>query len=208
MFHPLVPKRAAAVIPEVRLFVLLRNPVDRAYSHFQMMRRSNRENLSFEEALSKEEERLAGGEEFEAGFENSASMDGRRKHHHHRHHAYFSRGLYAEQLERWLAHFPHSQLLILESEDFFVRSAEIYPEALDFLGVRRFELEDLPVVASTASPGKPWSKKQTRNRSSYEELSSETRRELERRYPEPNARLTELLGREFSWGPRLVEVRS
>jgi len=173
-----------------------------------MMARSNREELSFEEALAAEEERLAGGEELDAGFAESAIEDGRRKHHHHRHHAYFARGLYAEQLARWLEHFPREQLFILEAEDFFARSPEIYPEVLDFLGLRRFELDSLAVTTSTASPGKPWSKKETRNRASYGAMSSETRAELEERYAEPNARLTELLGREFSWGPRRVEARS
>ena len=204
MFHPLVPERVASVIPEVRLFVLLRNPVDRAYSHYQMTRRSNREDLSFEDALAAEEERLAGQEELKAGFKESAVHDGHRKHHHHRHHAYFSRGLYAEQLERWLTHFPRSHLFILEAEDFFARSAEIYPEALRFLGVREFELDDLPVLASTASEGKPWSKRETRNRASYEEMSPETRAALVERYAEPNARLTELLGREFTWASRVA----
>src|SRR5207247_1968770 len=85
MFHPLVPERVAATVPEMRLFVLLRNPVDRAYSHYQMMARSNRENLSFEDALAAEEERLAGGEELNVGFDGSAIQDGHRQHHHHRH---------------------------------------------------------------------------------------------------------------------------
>jgi Sulfotransferase domain len=207
LFDPRVPERVAAVLPDVRLVALLRDPVDRAYSHYQMMIRSNREHLSFEAALAVEEERLAGAEELAEGLESAADRNQRRKF-HHRHHSYFSRGLYADQLERWLTCFPRSQLFILEAEDFFARPAEIYPEALAFLGVRKFELEELPVTATTASPGKPWSNKKTRNRASYEQMRPDTRAELEGRFAEPNVRLAELLGREFRWAPRLAELPS
>ena len=63
MFHPAVPARVAATIPDVSLIALLRDPVERAYSHYQMMSRTGREKLGFEEALAAEPERLAGVEE-------------------------------------------------------------------------------------------------------------------------------------------------
>jgi hypothetical protein len=207
LFDPLVPERVAAILPDARLFVLLRDPVDRAYSHYQMMRRANREHLSFEAALAVEEERLGGGEELKVGTASEADQDERRKS-HHRDHSYFSRGLYADQLERWLAYFPRSQLFILEAEHLFAHPSEIYPEALDFVGVRKFELEALPVKATTGPPGEWYSKRTTRNQAKYEQMGPETRAELEERFAKPNARLTELLGREFRWAPRLAELPS
>ena len=48
MFHPAVPARAAATLPDVRLIALLRDPVERAYSHYQMMSRTGREKLDFQ----------------------------------------------------------------------------------------------------------------------------------------------------------------
>ena len=63
LLHPAVPARASAAIPDARLVVILRDPVDRAYSHYQLSVRRGREKLSFEEALDAEPERLAGAEE-------------------------------------------------------------------------------------------------------------------------------------------------
>ena len=186
IFHPLVPERVAATIPDVRLIAVLRDPVERAYSHYQMMRRSKREDLSFEDALAAEADRLASESEveLEAGTTRFRIGTGeRRKHYHHRHHSYFARGLYAEQLERWLACFPREQLLVLAVEDLADRQAETLRRVLDFLGVRPLELHGDAVA----------------NQGSYAPMPSETRAELESRYAEPNARLVELLGRNFEW---------
>ncbi len=60
LFHPHAPRRLHAFAPDVKLIVLLRNPVDRAYSHYQLQVRRRHETLPFEEAIAREEERLAG----------------------------------------------------------------------------------------------------------------------------------------------------
>src|SRR5260221_438973 len=53
------PPRIAAMLPDVKLIMLLRNPVDRAYSQFRMSQREGEEPLeSFEEALAQEDGRL------------------------------------------------------------------------------------------------------------------------------------------------------
>ncbi len=208
MFHAAVPERVAATIPDVRLIALLRDPVARAYSHYQMMRRTGREKLSFEDALAAEEERLAGAEEQLATGSEMLTKSGRRLHHHHRHRAYFTRGLYADQLERWLDHIPREQLLVLRAEDFFAHPEELYAETLAFLHVRPRPLGALKKRATTASPGHPWSRRQKRNRASYEPLDPAVRVELEERYAEPNRRLARLLGRDFDWGSRTSSAAS
>ena len=177
LFHPAVPDRVAATIPDVRLVALLRNPVDRAYSHYHKMKRMGIERLSFRKALAAEERRLAGEEE-------RLLADPRYRSGHHRRHAYVGRGLYADQLERWLAAFPQDQLLVLLSEDFFARPAEVYAETLDFLG--------LP----------PWAPEavEDRNPASYRPLPPGLRAVLEERFAVPNARLARLLGRDV-WAP-------
>jgi hypothetical protein len=182
IFHPEVPARVAATLPDVKLIAVLRNPVERAYSHYQHRRRAGREELSFEEALAAEEKRLAGSHEL-------IETD-RRYRRHHFQHAYFRRGLYAEQLERWLACFPKEQLLVLRSEDFFAEPETILGEAFEFIGVH------------------PWQpdKRLHRNNASYAPIDPATRAELEARYAEPNARLAQLLGRDFGWEPRTARV--
>lgn len=208
MFHPAVPERVAATIPDVRLIALLRDPVARAYSHYQMMRRTGREKLSFEDALEAEEERLAGIEEQLATGSEVLTKSGHRLHHHHRHRAYFARGLYADQLERWLDHFPQQQLLVLRAEDYFVQPEEVYAETLAFLHVHPRPLGTLKKRTTTASPGHPWSRREKRNRASYEPLDPAVRAELEERYAEPNRRLARLLDKDFDWGPRTSSAES
>jgi hypothetical protein len=104
---------------------------------------------------------------------------------HHRRHAYASRGLYADQLERWFTHFTRDRFLVLVSEDYFARPAEAYAQALHFLG--------LP----------PWQPEmqQSRNSVSYKPLDPATRALLEERFAAPNARLERLLGRKL-WTAR------
>src|SRR5215208_2847138 len=84
LFDPQVPERMARIVPEARLIALLRNPVDRAYSHYQMEVRRGKEARSFEDA-TQEEMTSAKGEG------NTVDVP----------HAYLRRGLYAEQLERF-----------------------------------------------------------------------------------------------------------
>jgi hypothetical protein len=112
MTHPLAPERAARLFPDIKLIALLRNPIDRAYSHYQHERRGGRESLSFGEALDREAERVAGEEERIRREPFYYSWN------HHRY-AYTGRGLYLEQLQRWTQHFPRSQLLVLQSEWLF-----------------------------------------------------------------------------------------
>jgi hypothetical protein len=146
------------------------------------MRRTGREKLSFEEAIAAEPKRLHGIEEklSEDALERPA---GHRKHHHHRHRAYVGRSMYADQLERWLALFPREQLLALRMEDFAERPAEVYGEALDFLGARH------------------WLPKQFRPRNigGYSPIDPTLRAELADIFADSNARLARMLGWERTW---------
>jgi hypothetical protein len=110
--HPLAPQRAARLLPEVKLIALLRNPVDRALSHYHHEVRGGRESLSFAEAIEREAERLAGEEERLASDPEYYSFS------HHRY-SYTTRGLYLRQLRHWVAHYPRAQLLVLQSECLF-----------------------------------------------------------------------------------------
>jgi Sulfotransferase domain len=183
LFHPAVPARVAVTLPDVRLIALLRDPVERAYSHHQMMSRTGREKLGFEEALAAESERLAGVEKALMSEAVQVLPSGAWAHHEHRHRAYFARGLYAEQLERWLEHFDREQLLVLGTENLLSRPAKTYADVLGFLGLREWQLESFP----------------EHNKKPYSAMDPEVRALLQDRYAEPNARLVELLGRGFEW---------
>jgi Sulfotransferase domain len=183
LFHPGVPARVAATLPDVRLIALLRDPVERAYSHYQLMQRKQWEPLSFEDALAAEEERLAGEEE-------RIIADPRYFSFHYRHHSYVKRGLYADQLESWFVHFPREHLLVLRAEDFFARPADVFAEVLAFLALRPWKLDDFV----------------RRNRATYQPIDPAVRARLTARFAEPNARLARLLGRDFGWDSAVPEA--
>jgi hypothetical protein len=129
LFDPQVPERMAQIVPEARLIALLRNPVDRAYSHYQMEVRRGKEERSFEEA-TQEEMTSAEGEG------NTVDVP----------HAYLRRGLYAEQLERFSFFADRARLLVLKSENLFTRRLEVLERVWRFLRLPPFE-------STLAAPG-------------------------------------------------------
>jgi hypothetical protein len=134
LLHPLAPERAARLLPDVKLVAVLRDPVERAFSHYQHEVRGGRESLAFSDALDREAERLAGEEE------RLRREPGYYSYNHHRY-AYTRRGLYLEQLRRWMQHFPLSHLLVLQSERLFRDPAAVTGAVYDFLGLRPHRLE-------------------------------------------------------------------
>jgi len=176
LFHPLAPERVRADIPNAKLVALLRNPVDRALSHYNHEVALGREPLSFEAALAAEEARLAGEVERLVAEPRYFSREWWS-------HTYQARGRYAEQLERWLAVFPREQLLIVPSDDLAAEPAETHARVLDFLGAAPQRLDQYPRVYERE----------------YEPMNPETREQLAAEFEEPNQRLYELLGRELGW---------
>jgi hypothetical protein len=116
LFDPQVPERMARIVPEARLIALLRNPVDRAYSHYQMEVRRGKEATE-EEMISAE------------GQGNTVDVS----------HAYLRRGLYAEQLERFSLFANRARLLVVKSENLFTRRLEVLERVLRFLRLPPFE---------------------------------------------------------------------
>jgi Sulfotransferase domain len=185
LFHPAVPARVAEALPEVRLIALLRDPVARAYSHYQLSVRDGHEPLGFEEALRAEPERLAGEEE-------RLLADGAYRSHAHRHQSYAARGAYAEQLRRWHTHVAPERLLVISSEELFADPAGTAGAVLEFLGLEAEAIPPLPV----------------RNQRPYPAMSDEARSLLEARFEEPNRQVYELVGRDLGWSrPRPVAAR-
>jgi hypothetical protein len=176
LFHPLAPERVAAMLPEARLIALVRNPVDRAFSHYQHEVALGREPLSFEDALAAEDERLRGEEERMLADPTYFS-------HAWWNHTYRARGRYAEQLERWLAVFPQERLLVLPSEDLLADPEASHGRVLEFLGAAPHRLDSYPRVFERQ----------------YQPMKPETRLRLAAGFAEPNLRLYALLGRNLDW---------
>jgi hypothetical protein len=138
LLHPLAPERAARLLPGVKLVAILRNPIDRAFPHYQHEVRDGRETLSFPEAIEREAERL--GEE-----EERLRRDPTYYSYNHHRYSYARRGRYLEQITRWMQHYPRSRLLVIQSERLFSEPAAVCAELYEFLGLRPHRLEQYPV---------------------------------------------------------------
>jgi hypothetical protein len=176
LFHPQAPERVAKLLPEAKLIALVRNPVDRAFSHYQHEVALGREPLSFEQALEAEEDRLRGEED--RILANSVYFS-----HAWWNYTYRARGRYAEQVERWLAHVPRERLLIIPSEDLLLEPERAHARVLEFLGAPPHRLESYPRVFERQ----------------YEPMRPDTRAQLASEFDESNRRLYELLGRDLGW---------
>ncbi len=177
MFDPRVPSRVRELLPNVKLIFLLRNPVSRAYSHYQHSVRRGREKLAFADALEAEPARLAGERArlLESPFAQSNA---------HRFHSYVARGHYAEQLDEWLKFFRREQMLVVQAERMFKQPREVFAQVLDFL-----ELESwAPDAFGSHNCGRY-----------TEPMSADVRQRLGRQFAEPNARLFDLLGVRYDW---------
>lgn len=181
LFHPHVPKRVAQAVPQAKLIVLLRNPIDRAYSQYNHEVDGGRETLpTFEEAIDREEERIAKEREKLLHDEYYVSE-------HHRHHSYLAKGMYVDQLLNWMTYFPREQFLILRSEDFYANPARGLQQTLDFL--------DIPQTTLTSDEQEY---KQYNNKT-FTKMNPDTRKRLIHYFRPHNERLYDYLDTDFGW---------
>jgi len=181
LFHPLAPERAAHLVPDAKLVALLRDPLARAYSHYRHMVRLGFEDLSFDEAIAREEERTAP--------DRARLRDDPLGHPAQLlRYSYAARGAYAEQLERWFTHFRRDRVLVVRSEDFFHRPARTFGEILEFL--------ELPAWQPGAFPNYSRPQPGTGERGP----SDAAKADLARYFAPRNEQLSALLGRDMAWG--------
>ncbi|MDQ6660636.1 MAG: sulfotransferase domain-containing protein [Chloroflexota bacterium] len=180
LFHPHVSERVAKVLPHAKLIVLLRNPVDRAYSQYFHVVKHGFVTALFEEIIRDETERVAQERENMLQDEHYQSYA-------YRHLSYLSRGEYVDQLQAWMKLFPREQFLILKSEDFYTDPADVFKQVLTFLNVPETELH--------------MSKKGFKqyNNNEYAKMDPALRKRLIEYFEPYNARLYEFLGVDFGW---------
>lgn len=129
LLDPRVPERASALLPDFRVIALLRDPVERAYSHYWHNRRLGTETLSFEEALAAEEDRIGAHlTRLERGSAEPTPKSLLR-------YAYVDRGRYAKHLGRWFDVLAPERALILPSEFFYQDTDVAFQKILAFLGL-------------------------------------------------------------------------
>ena len=174
LFNPLAPARIARDLPGVKLVALLRNPTERAISHYFHERLRGREPLPIAEALRAEEGRLA-----------PVVAAGDYKHHDYMHYSYKARGRYLEQLRRYEERFAPEQLLVETSERLFEDPADVVRRVLEFAGV------DADFRPADLAPQHVAGNRTKVDASVYEELDEH--------FAPHNRRLADHLGRSLPW---------
>lgn len=136
LYHFHAAERIAQTTDNIKLIVLLRNPVDRAISHYWFEVKDGHETLSIHEAFEKEEERITEGKQMILGNKDFYSFE-------YEHFSYKDRGKYSEQIKRYLAYFDLKQMLILKSEDFFIKTQETFNKLTSFLNLPDYTLQSI-----------------------------------------------------------------
>jgi hypothetical protein len=122
MYWRAAPRRIWQYNPRMRILMLLRNPIERAYSHWNMERNRSAESLSFFEAITQERDRCR------------VALPQQ-----HRLFSYVDRGYYSDQLREIWRFFPKSQTMVLRSEELRDDPKRLLDRVCKFLNVSLLE---------------------------------------------------------------------
>lgn len=171
LFHPLAPTRMHRTIPEAKLIFLLRDPVERAISHYFFMRRFGEEERDLMGAVREDAEII---EEEGAKLEKGKIYTSYK----HQMFSYVERGKYYDQMKRYESLFGKSKMKVVESEKFFNKTKEVFGEICKFLGID----EDVDIDFGRKNRG-----------DNKRPISDDTRRFLTKEFKESN----EIMRKEF-----------
>ena len=176
IFYPPAAERIFTCNSRMKIIILLRNPTERAISHYFHARRVGKESLPIMEALQADHDM----EEPNVTKENCNEVSVFRP-------FYLRRGLYAQQIKRFLSYFPQEQILILDSEDLFGQTRQTVRQVFEFVGGgvdTEFEVKDI-APHHTA-----------KNKVA---VDPEVRQYLDHYFLPYNEELYQLIGRNFGW---------
>lgn len=165
-------------VPSARFIILLRNPVDRAYSLYKWMRENGYEPITtFEEALREEGTSRLGPPRFERSHRPEFVRTNGQYYYNY---LYFHSGLYHDQVKRYVDLFGREQVMVWVFEEFVADTRAHLRRGFEFLGVDKEFDSEIEVHNATSSrlaihPG--------------------VRSELRQRYQPDIRRLERLLGR-------------
>ena len=177
MYHPDVPKRIFNLLPKIKLIVILRNPIDKAYSTYQQQFRFGEYTTSFEDTINAEFRRIDLNKDFPELNSNNYDFENFVAQNIIRH------GVYADYLETWLKIFDRKQILILNSDDLKKSTRKTLHRVFNFLNVSNYDIKD----TSQVNVGK------------YPPINKITRKKLIEFFKPHNQRLNKLLDTEFDW---------
>ena len=183
--HPFAPQRIKEITPNAKFIILLRNPIDRAFSQHNMNVKNDYEINNFSDALKEEPRRIANRIEKMSNDVSYYSWNFDL-------YAYLEHGIYVDKIKRWMEVFPKEQFLIIQSEEFFKNPSKIYNDVLEFLGLPSYDLKEYDAI-----------RKQQKSI-----LEKHTREKLQHYFKPHNDKLYELLGKKFDWETELENTEN
>lgn len=128
IYFDFVPKRIVKDYKNAKLIFILRNPADRAWSHYSWQLRRGLEYLNFEKALKREDKRI------------SKNIFNKREF------SYLDRGKYIVQIKRYLKYFSKEQMLFIFTKDLKQNPNQVLNDICHFLEIEQFNLENTSEV--------------------------------------------------------------
>ena len=174
--RPWAARRISSYFPNTKLIAVLRNPVDKTYSHYIMGVNEGNEKRSFEEVIKYDLKQLE-------NFSDSYSKKSDDYFKNVIENSFVARGFYLEQLDIWFKLFPKKQILIIKSEDLASRTTEVVKDIFNFLMLPEYKIKNV-------------SKHRV---SDYSKMNSSTRKTLVEFFKPHNKKLYEFLDRDFGW---------
>jgi hypothetical protein len=176
MEEELTAKNVYEVNPNQKIIVILRNPVDRAYSHYHVNVKEKSEKRSFEDAVFEEMNRIKSERIIQNKNKNLRVFTPNNIH-------YLKKGFYALQLKSWFKIFPREQILVLSTEEFQEDQNLIYKKIFDFLNIPNMKIKSTEKM----------------EKGNYIHMKHDTRNLLLDYFRQCNHELFELINSEFDW---------
>jgi len=174
--RPWAARRISSYFPNTKLISVLRNPVDKTYSHYNMGVNGGNEKRSFEEVIKYDLKQLE-------NFSDSYSKTSDDYFKNVIENSFVARGFYLEQLDIWFKLFPKKQILIIKSEDLANRTTEVVKDIFNFLMLPEYKIKNVSKHSV----------------SDYSKMNSSTRKTLVEFFKPYNKKLYEFLDRDFGW---------
>lgn len=177
--NPYIPERLADLTSDAKIVFILRNPTDRAVSHYKhnVNRGKYGRDLTFTQALDYEEKILDSEIELLNATQSGYSVN-------HDIYSLMERGQYAEQIRRYQKHFPANNILVLTAEELFESPNQVLAELCEFLGLSPYN----------------FSLKKIYNQNPQKiDVEIEGIERLKRFFKMSNNDLEELLGKKLNW---------
>ncbi|GAB4234754.1 MAG: hypothetical protein Kow0049_18840 [Stanieria sp.] len=173
LYYPEVAPRILELFPDMKLIVMLRNPIDRSISQYYHWRKVGAEFRSLKDAIADEIELIK--KMSQPSFDGNLSRKGNS--------GCLLESVYIYFLEQWMSIIPKEKFLILKSEDFYQNTPATLNQVFDFIGLPNYQLKDY----------------KTYNAGSYSDIDPEMHQLLAECFQPHNQRLEEFLGMKFDW---------